>query len=375
MRILHVTDVFLPHLGGIEVFVDDLARRQQAAGHEVTVLTSSPGSTSPGGPRVIAPRGSRLTPPPVGAGIKAALSGEYDVVHAHLSVLSPFTTLVAGATAHAGMPTVHTVHSLWNGREIWVRAAAAAGGWHRSPAVWTAVSPVAARDMNAVLGADTTIQVVPNAVDVDWWRHGPWLPEDDILTVVSVMRLAGRKRPLPFVRMLDRLRRSLPAEVGLRAIVIGDGPQQGRVADEVERRGLAEWVRLPGRLTREQIRDVFAAADVYVSPAYQESFGIAALEARAAGLPVLAMASGGISGFIADGVEGMLCADDDAMIRALGGLARDPARIAAMRTHNRLRPPALGWSEALAGFASAYAAASATPAARSPFAGAAGGSR
>ena len=44
MRIAHVTDVCLPHVGGIEIFVDDLARRQAAAGHDVAILTASPGA-------------------------------------------------------------------------------------------------------------------------------------------------------------------------------------------------------------------------------------------------------------------------------------------------------------------------------------------
>lgn len=357
MRILHVTDVFLPHLGGIEVFVDDLSRRQIEAGHDVTVLTSQPGCVDDPADdlRVIAPRRFRFAPAPFRAGAEVATAGGYDVVHAHFSVLSGFTTAVAAKTAAAGIPTVNTVHSLWNGREFWVKSAAAYGRWRTSNAIWTAVSPVAARDVHAILGADTPVQVVPNAVDVDWWRRGAWSSREvDCLTVVSVMRLAGRKRPIPFVRMLARLRHLVPPEIGLRAVIIGDGPQKARVQAEVDRLGLHDWVEIPGRLTREEIREVFAWADVYAAPAYQESFGIAALEARAAGLPVVAMSSGGVGGFIEDGVEGMLVADDTAMVSALAGFATVRGRAAQMRRYNRTHPSTLGWDNALAGFELSY---------------------
>ena len=56
MRIAHVTDFYLPRLGGIEMHVSDLAARQVALGHEVTVVTSSPSegtSAAEGGPDVV----------------------------------------------------------------------------------------------------------------------------------------------------------------------------------------------------------------------------------------------------------------------------------------------------------------------------------
>jgi glycosyltransferase involved in cell wall biosynthesis len=55
-----------------------------------------------------------------------------------------------------------------------------------------------------------------------------------------------------------------------------------------------DWVTMTGQLSREQIRDIYSAADVYVAPAGRESFGLAVLEARSAGLAVVAMRSGGV---------------------------------------------------------------------------------
>ena len=69
---------------------------------------------------------------------------------------------------------------------------------------------------------------------------------------------------------------------------------------------LDDVVELVGRLTRDEIRELFSSADIFVAPANLESFGIAALEARCAGLPVVAKARTGIREFVEHGREGLL---------------------------------------------------------------------
>ena len=83
--------------------------------------------------------------------------------------------------------------------------------------------------------------------------------------------------------------------------------------------------RFTGRLPLEGIREVFAASDALAQASVLESFGIAALEARTFGLPVVARAQAGTSEFIHEGVEGLLAVDDEALGSALALLARDPA--------------------------------------------------
>jgi len=351
MRILHASDVYLPRVGGIEVFVGDLARHQVASGHEVDVLTST-ASAALELPRQ--PAVHRVTGPLAGAAHLARR--EYDVVHAHLSVVSPFATYVARSAVRAGLPTVLTVHSMWSATGPLVKVIGGLAGWRRWPVVWTTVSGVAADDLRSVLGPGISVHVVPNAVDVDWWRGaGPRLRSTDAsVTVVSVMRLSPRKRPTALIRMLHQTRELLPESIPLRAVLVGGGPQEARVHAELRRHGMTGWVSLAGRRTREQIRDLYRAADLYVAPARHESFGIAALEARAAGLPVVAMSSGGVGEFVRHGLEGLLCAHDAGMVAALVGLAGDPAARRAMTAHNREVPPALDWTRATSGFNDAY---------------------
>ncbi len=58
--------------------------------------------------------------------------------------------------------------------------------------------------------------------------------------------------------------------------------------------GMNGWVSLPGRYSRDQIHELLASADVFVAPAPRESFGLAALEARVAGVPVVARTQSGV---------------------------------------------------------------------------------
>jgi glycosyltransferase involved in cell wall biosynthesis len=356
MRILHVTDMYRPRLGGIEVFVDDLADRQARAGHEVTVLTATgdkEGVVEPGRVRVVRTPIGLLHPlaPPLAR--QTALAGAYDVVHGHLSVVSAFTTAVARATDEAGIPTVLTVHSMLASRRPFVRAVRALADWDRASVLWTAVSRAAAAEACSILRAGTEMSVVGNAVDVDWWRAGPTRQRSARpVTMVSVMRLAGRKRPFALLDVMERVVAEAPGAV--RLVIVGDGPLEARLRAEVLGRGLGHAVVLTGRQTREQIRALYAEADVYVAPAYQESFGIAALEARAAGLPVVAMSSGGVGEFVLDGVDGLLCEDDDAMAAALTRLVREPALREAMARHSTAERPDHDWPRALAQFDDVY---------------------
>ena len=86
----------------------------------------------------------------------------------------------------------------------------------------------------------------------------------------------------------------------------------------IARHGLGSWVDLPGPGGPGRAAgDLPPSADVYVAPARLESFGIAAIEARAAGLPVVARADSGVREFVQDGVEGLLAGSDEAMVDAL----------------------------------------------------------
>ncbi|MBO2453200.1 glycosyltransferase family 4 protein [Actinomadura barringtoniae] len=367
MRIAHVTDFYLPRLGGIEVHVHDLAERQSAAGHDVEIITSSPlGDRAcrerndreryareryapDAGPRVHRLTGggvlrSALNPQASWRGRRLLREGRYDLVHAHAGVVSPLA-LGAVALAHE-IPVVVTQHSLLSYAEPAYQVLNAAARWSELPAVWTAVSSVAAEPVRRLVHP-APVQVLPNGIDAWRWRIDPVSREPHQMVVVAVMRLAVRKRPLPLLRILRQAHHALGDQVDLRAVIVGDGPERALVERFLSRHRMDHWVSLPGRLSRHQIRALFARADAFVAPATLESFGIAALEARCAGLPVIARAEGGIGEFISDGKEGILVGGDGAMAEAIVRLARDPAERERIMEHNRETPTSMDWSDVL----------------------------
>ena len=161
------------------------------------------------------------------------------------------------------------------------------------------------------------------------------------------MRLAQRKRAMPLLRILQQVREQVPDDVPLRAVIVGDGPQRNAMANFLAKTGLDDWVELPGRLERAQVADVLAGSHIFLAPATLESFGIAALEARCAGLPVIAMRVSGVGEFVHDGEEGLLVDSDDEMAEAATRLVLDAELRRRIRTHNCLTPTVLGWDHAV----------------------------
>lgn len=329
MRIAHVTDCYLPRTGGIELQVRDLAAQQRLAGHDVTVFTSTEGGSADGVRRVTRQE------------LPALLRG-FDAVHAHLSLGSPFAWTGARAGSQLGCPTVITMHSVPPpGPLMW--AAGLAAGCRRWNVRWTAVSEVAAAPLRSMLPG-RAVTVLHNGIDPSAWHLPASRPTGtDELVVVSVMRFAQRKRPIPLVRMLDRIRAGVPAARRLRAVLVGDGPQLDSVRRALRAREMDSWVDLPGRLSREEIRKLYTRADLYLAPATLESFGIAALEARCAGLPVVAMACGGVREFVRDGREGHLVGSDAEMARVAVRLLTNPDALDSLRAHNSSTQPPMTW--------------------------------
>lgn len=366
MRIAHVTDHYHPRLGGIEMQVDDLAARQRAAGHDVDIITSYPPAKAADGSwlpdpswvrRVRAEIANQTIRPTV-AGFSAPsilTPGSYDVVHMHASVLSPFTTLAARAAIRSRIPTAITIHSLWAGLGPIPRIADMSMGLRNWPVVWSGVSHKAAAPLRRALGPHASVSVLPNGVDPADWFTEPTSRDRDTVVIASVMRLARRKRPMQLLRMLRQLRSQTPDDIAIEVVIIGDGPMRPALLRYLSRHDMSQWVRLPGRLERSEIREIYAGTDVYVGPATLESFGIAVLEARCAGVPVVASDRGGVPDFIEHGREGLLASSDAEMVDALATLVASRSWREEISSHNRRTLPAVSWPEVLRRADSMYA--------------------
>jgi glycosyltransferase involved in cell wall biosynthesis len=158
------------------------------------------------------------------------------------------------------------------------------------------------------------------------------------------------------IPILRDARKLMPVEARVRATIAGDGPLLNRARRQLVEDGI-DWVQLVGRLPRTELPALYASADIFVQPTVAESFGLAALEARAAGLAVVGRTGSGLSEFVFDGLNGYLCDDDKGMAQALARLVSEPATLQRFREYNRMSPPMQSWAHALESLDIAYTAA------------------
>jgi glycosyltransferase involved in cell wall biosynthesis len=231
--------------------------------------------------------------------------------------------------------------------------------WSQWGATLSAVSDVAAGRIASAVPAAGEVLVVPNGIDPSLWRVAHMPAGATALRLASVLRMAPRKRTMPLVKIIESAIHRLDG-VTVTAVLVGDGPERSRAERYARDRGLAEAIEFPGRLPRQRILDVFARTDVYIQPSVKESFGLAALEARTAGLPIVARVQTGTTQFVHDEVEGLLAADDRGMADAVVRLGRDRRLLDAIARHNTSIEPDQSWPTVLRIVRTAYDRAGAT---------------
>lgn len=354
MKVALLSDCYLPRLGGIEVQVHDLARHLVAAGHEVEAFTATPGTGDlRKGTEVIdgIPVHRLAIPLPMDLPVnpfapvelhRRLRTGHFDVAHVHMGVVSPFSMDSVRVLLNTGIPIAVTWHCLLSYVTPVVAAMGFVRRWSKHGVALSAVSGVAAEPLHQMAGAHATVDALPNGIDVSRWVPGTPRAPDGTVRVVTAMRLTTRKRPVHLLRVIQQARQQAPG-ADIRLEVLGEGPLRGRMERWVAREDAADWVSLPGRLSRDELHRRYINSDLYISPAELESFGIAALEARTTGLPVVGPRRSGISEFITDGVNGLLSEDDDGMARAVACLAGNKDVRQQMRRHNETHEPEQSW--------------------------------
>ncbi|MFO1127705.1 MAG: glycosyltransferase family 4 protein [Rhodospirillales bacterium] len=131
------------------------------------------------------------------------------------------------------------------------------------------------------------------------------------LITVAVMRCGGKLRSYRLLAEALALMEAENGERDWRLIIVGDGPARPAVEDAFRPLPPRRIVWL-GEVERRRLPPLLAAADVFLWPAIDEPIGIAALEAQAAGLPVVGGRRPGLATIVADGVTGLLPIGGDA---------------------------------------------------------------
>jgi glycosyltransferase involved in cell wall biosynthesis len=327
----------------MEVQLHALASGLHARGHDIEVLTSFPGPPQVDGIRVRRLPVARVPGAKIAAlpgthpVVRRALAdGGFDLVHVHVGLIVPLAYHALVAATAQGLPTVATVHSVWRHFAAPLRLVGRAVGMPRRPVRWTAVSPTVASHMQPLVGT-ARIDLLPNGIDRAWWGRtacdaaaegDPWgarAPGE--VRVVSVMRLQPRKRGLALVRAFARAHAMARRQgVSLRLRLVGDGVEAAPVRWLAAWLGVADAVTVTGWLPPGAVRATLRHADIFALASQLEAFGIAALEARACGLPVVARQGSGPADFLGADRDGWLVRDDAELAIALGTLATDAAR-------------------------------------------------
>jgi N-acetyl-alpha-D-glucosaminyl L-malate synthase BshA len=198
----------------------------------------------------------------------------------------------------------------------------------------TAVSASLRAATATELGVGREIEVIPNFLDCAVHRRVEAPGLRDRVTggdprariVIHVSNFRPVKRAGAVVAIFERIHRRVPS----RLLLVGDGPDLPLALGLAREAGLADHVTSVG--AQEDVLPLLSVSDLFLLPSAQESFGLAALEAMACEVPVVASRVGGLPEVIADGVTGYLHDPDqlDAMAESAIGLLTDDARRRAM---------------------------------------------
>ncbi len=253
--------------------------------------------------------------------VEVARHQHLDVLHVHYAVPNAVSAVLArDILAPQPLPVVTTLH----GTDVTLVGAdpnyleTTRWGITQSDAV-TAVSDSLRGQTVDQLGIQNAIEVIPNFIDparYEQARRGPgarrWAePGERLLVHISNFRPV--KRVLDVVETFRRVYRRQPS---VRLLMVGDGPERGRVEQFCRENGLCHAITFVGSLPL--IEEVLAGADLFLLPSASESFGLAALEAMSCEVPVITTNAGGLPEVVEDGKSGFLLpvGDVDGMAEA-----------------------------------------------------------
>ena len=283
---------------------------------------------------------------------KEAIDSKFDVVHAHVSGLSSLGFSAAIAGARAGVPSVLTFHSMLDRTSVLLGASDALFGWTRGIVLTAVSSVVAAQAARAMAGV--SVGVLPQGIGAPFWRTvqraGPSLrsgrqkgASEVEIHFVSALESVRGENAKSLVRAFATAVRFVAGSPSMRLTIAGDASGARSIVRVATELGVGDRVNLTGQLSPLDRRTLYADADVFVLPGAREAFGLSALEARASGLPVIAMLSSGARDFITPGLNGLLARDAAEMARFMSRLAVEDTLRRFIANRNQTVAPPYDW--------------------------------
>lgn len=322
-RTLLVTNDFPPTLGGIQSYLRDFVATLPP--EEIVVFASTQDTAAAAAfdasvdYRVVRWARSVMLPTKATAQAMAATIEEFGIDTVWFGASTPLGLLAPAARAAGVQHIVASSH----GHEV---------GWAMLPGgrralrrignnvdIVTYISDYTRARITPALGDQPEYVALPSGVDTEYFQ--PATPSErertrarfelgDVPVIVCVSRLVRRKGQDQLIRCLPEIRRRHP---GSRLVIVGEGPGRSRLEHLAATCGVTDAVLFTGPVTRDDMRDLLAAADVAAIPARTrlggldvEGLGIVFLEAQATGVPVIVGDSGGAPETLIDGSTGFV---------------------------------------------------------------------
>ncbi len=355
MNIGFFTDSYRPYTSGVVRSIEIFTREFNARGHEVYIF-------GPDYPLIHYPREDKIfrfaaipaptmpefsIPLPFSAQLGTTLRRiNLEIIHVH----SPFLLgrLGAYAARQYSLPLVFTFHTLY---EQYVHYLPVAQQTTRS-LVQNIVRDFCNR-CNLVIAPSRLVEgyleeigvtvkkaVIPTGIDLQEFEGADprWLqvnfqvaPQERVLLYVGRL---GREKNLPF--LLESFRRALQVIPALRLVLVGGGPQEEDLRQLCAKLRLESRVTFTGILPRNKIVHCYASADLFVFPSVTETQGLVIAEAKASGLPVVAIRAFGAAEMVRPGEDGLLAENSQAdFTRNILRVLQDPILHEKMRSNSR----------------------------------------
>ncbi|MCJ7511337.1 MAG: glycosyltransferase [Anaerolineales bacterium] len=333
MRVGMMADAYKPHVSGITNYISLNQRALQAAGHDVFVFTFGDAALGAEDPTVLRSPGLPLAHTGYHLSLRHTrqvrrMIQSMDIVHVHHPFLSGGLGL--RYCRPAGIPVVFTNHTRYDlyaqyylpalPDRIRTGLLQAYLPFFCSEVDLTIAPSQGLRGVLRELGVASPVKVIPNGIDLapfcvprDPLHRARLGIPDEALLLVYTGRLGPEKNLGTLLRAFAGVREAVAA-VGL--LMVGDGPERGKLELMAQKLGIGGWVFFAGMVDYARVPGYLAASDVCVTASVTEVHPLSIIEALACGLPAVGIDSPGVSDTIQDEVNGLLSRQDLAAFTA-----------------------------------------------------------
>ncbi len=312
--------------GGSELHAHQIATRWAQAGLDVTFRSSTayglPKFSHRNGYRVIRKSGRYLVFPRTALSWLVSASGHYDAVVEIWNGMPFFSTLWSSKPK---VIVLHHVHA-----DMWqmvlppflaklgnITEEMIAPIIFRKEAIITPSKSVKSDVLSRMKFKDSQVKVVHPGID-PFFFSTPNRSANP--TVITVGRLVPVKRVPLLIEILKEVKKAVPE---LRAIIVGDGYEKEIVIDSVNNADASSWITLKGRVSDQDLLDLYRSSWLHVSASSREGWGLTVLEAGGSYLPSVTFNIPGFMDSVIEGVSGYLAHSPNDMALKIEKLLKD----------------------------------------------------